>query len=278
MSTGPTHAISGTAAWGAVVVGFGAYDIGHFSPETVVVGAILASGAALLPDLDHPGSTVSRTFGPISKAASKGINTVSHALYRSTRTKRDSNRDGGHRGLTHTVVFALLAGVLTTAIVSATNKWALPILLFFFCGLAVRGLMHKWNPKQDAWAISGSSALLTILCWAWAQDGPKQAPALGIAVITGCVAHYIGDAITEQGCPMLWPVPIMGKLWFPVAPPKLLRMKTGGKVELSLVLPALTIAAVWLTAAALQRTGAIPWLPWDLVPGGWSSIPPVAAG
>ncbi|GAA2818805.1 metal-dependent hydrolase [Crossiella cryophila] len=278
MSTGPTHAISGTAAWGAVVVGFGAYDLGHFTPQTVVVGAIMASGAALLPDLDHPGSTVSRTFGPISKAASKAINTVSHAVYRGTRTKRDSNRDGGHRGLTHTVVFALLAGIGTTAVVQATNRWALPILLFFFCGLAVRGLMHKWCPKRDAWAISGTSALLTILCWSWAQNGPEQAPALGIAVITGCVAHYLGDAITEQGCPMLWPVPIMGRLWFPVAPPKLLRMKTGGKVELSLILPVLTFAAVWLSAAALQRAGAVPWLEWDLLPGGWSSLPPVAAG
>ncbi|MCP2261540.1 LexA-binding, inner membrane-associated putative hydrolase [Streptoalloteichus tenebrarius] len=273
MSTGPTHAISGLAAWAGVTALASGHAIGELTPQAWVVGAALASGAALLPDIDHPSSTVARTFGPFSQAVSGVINTVSGWTYRATKTRKDPKRDGGHRGLTHTVLFALVAGLVTTAIVQAGNRYALPVLMFVFCGLAVRGLMNEWSPKRDAVAIAVASGVLTLACLRWVVEAPENAAAAGIAVMIGCVAHYLGDAITEQGCPMLWPIPIKGKTWFPVAPPKPMRMRTGGAVELSLVLPGLTLLAVYLSAAALQRTGAVPWLGFDLL--GW--LPGAAA-
>src|SRR5882724_8016011 len=103
MATGPTHAISGLLTWSAVTALATDHAIGQLSPRAWVVGAVLSTGAALLPDLDHPQSTVSRTFGSISQGFSSGMNAVSHGIYRLTRTRRDSNRDGGHRGLTHTL-------------------------------------------------------------------------------------------------------------------------------------------------------------------------------
>ncbi|GGM59144.1 membrane protein [Longimycelium tulufanense] len=219
----------------------------------------------MLPDIDHPQSTVARTFGAFSLAFSKIANTVSSWTYRATKTSKDTDRDGGHRGLTHTVVFAVLAGLVTTAIVQAGNRFALPVLMFVFCGLAVRGLLNNWCPKRDALAIIVTSGALTLLCMKWVVAAPENAAAAGIAVMIGCFAHYLGDAITEQGCPMLWPIPIGGRTWYPVAPPKVMRMRTGGAVELSLVLPGLTLLAVWLSAAALQHAGALPWLGFDLL-------------
>ncbi|MDR7302610.1 metal-dependent hydrolase [Haloactinomyces albus] len=260
MATGPTHAMSGLVAWAAVTAMADDHSIGQLSPKTWVVGATLATGAALLPDIDHPQSTVARTFGGMSRGFSAAMSGLSGFLYRLTRTKHDSDRTGTHRGFTHTLVFAVLAGLVTTAIVQTSEGAALGVLMFLFAGLAVRGLMHNWSPKSDALLIAATSLVLTLVCWAWAGDQPSDAAAFGVAVMIGCVAHFIGDAVTEQGCPMLWPLPLGGKTWFPVAPPKLLRMQTGGKVELVLIGPTLTVLAVVLSAVVLYRVGAAPWL------------------
>ncbi|WP_345358020.1 MULTISPECIES: metal-dependent hydrolase [Saccharopolyspora] len=260
MATGPTHAMSGLAAWAAVTAFAGTHAIGQLSPKTWVVGATLAAGAALLPDIDHPKSTVASTFGAVSRGASAAISGFSGFTYRLTRTKRDSNREGTHRGFTHTVVFAVLAGLITTAIVQTSQGAALGVLMFVFAGLAVRGIMHTWCPRRDAILITATSLGLTAACWAWAGDQPTDAAAFGVAVMVGCVAHFIGDAITEQGCPMLWPIPLGGKTWYPVAPPKPMRMRTGGKVEMALIGPGLTVVAVLLSAVVLFRVGAAPWL------------------
>ncbi|MBA8822743.1 membrane-bound metal-dependent hydrolase YbcI (DUF457 family) [Saccharopolyspora lacisalsi] len=260
MATGPTHAMSGLVGWAAVTALAGSHTIGQLSAKTWVVGATLATGAALLPDIDHPKSTVARTFGGMSRGVSAAMSGLSGFMYRLTRTKHDSDREGTHRGFTHTVVFALLAGVTTTAVVQSSDGAALGVLMFVFAGLTVRGLMHNWSPRSDALLIAAVSLVLTIVCWAWAGDQPHQAAAFGVAVMTGCVMHFVGDAITEQGCPMLWPIPLGGKTWFPVAPPKALRMKTGGRVELVLLGPTLTVIAVVLSAVVLYRVGAVPWL------------------
>ncbi|GAA1347126.1 metal-dependent hydrolase [Saccharothrix algeriensis] len=268
MSTGPTHAMSGLLAWAAVTALADHHPIGQLTPQSWAVGAVLATGAALLPDLDHPSSTISRTFGPISGGASALINSISSFVYRTTRTRKDSNRDGGHRGLTHTLAFAVAAAVGTTAVVQQSQKWALPVLMFVFAGLAVRGIMNDWCPKKDALLITVVSAVITGVCLAWTAQTAASAAACGVAVGVGCVAHYLGDAITEQGCPILWPIPLAGKTWFPVAPPKVLRMQTGGKVEMTVVGPLITLLSVWLSAAALQQAGALPFLGGiDLLPG-----------
>ncbi|MGW0892556.1 metal-dependent hydrolase [Saccharopolyspora gloriosae] len=275
MATGPTHAMSGLAAWSAVTALADTHLIGQLSPKTWVVGATLASGAALLPDIDHPKSTVASTFGAVSRGVSSLFSGISGFMYRLTRTKRDSDREGTHRGFTHTVVFAILAGLVTTAIVQSSNGTALGVLMFAFAGLAVRGIMHTWSSQKDALLIAVASLALTLACWYWAGDQPTEAAAFGVAVMLGCVAHFIGDAITEQGCPMLWPVPLDGKTWFPVAPPKAMRMRTGGKVEMVLVGPAMTIIAVVLGSVVLYRVGAAPWVATlNLPPEIMSWLPP----
>jgi membrane-bound metal-dependent hydrolase YbcI (DUF457 family) len=259
--------MSGLLSWAAITALAANHPIGHLQPQSWAVGAVLATGAALLPDLDHPQSTVSRTFGPLTQGISGGVNTISALVYRTTRTRRDSNRDGGHRGLTHTLVFALISAVATTAIVQTSQKWALPLLMFVFAGLAVRGIMNEWDSKSDALLITVASAAITWACIAWTAQTPASAAACGVAVGIGCIAHYLGDAITEQGCPMLWPIPLGGKTWFAVAPPKIMRMKTGGKVEMAVVGPIITVLSVWLSAAALQHAGALPFLgSFDLLP------------
>jgi membrane-bound metal-dependent hydrolase YbcI (DUF457 family) len=156
--------------------------------------------------------------------------------------------------------------------VQTSQKWALPVLMFFFAGLAIRGILHKWDGKHDALYITLLSIGLTALCLVWTEQTSANAAACGVAVGIGCVAHYLGDAITEQGCPILWPIPLGGKTWYPVAPPKVMRMKTGGRVELSIIAPLITLVSVWLGLAALQHTGALPFLSGvNLIPWGEAS-------
>src|SRR6266487_1729780 len=50
MATGPTHAMSGLLAWSAVTALATGHAIGQLSPRAWVVGAVLSTGAALLPD------------------------------------------------------------------------------------------------------------------------------------------------------------------------------------------------------------------------------------
>jgi membrane-bound metal-dependent hydrolase YbcI (DUF457 family) len=127
--------------------------------------------------------------------------------------------------------------------------------------------MNDWCPQKDALLITVVSGAITVVCVAWTAQTPASAAACGVAVGIGCVAHYLGDAITEQGCPILWPIPLGGKTWFPVAPPKIMRMQTGGTVEMAIVGPLITLLSVWLSAAALQQAGALPFLSgFDLLP------------
>jgi membrane-bound metal-dependent hydrolase YbcI (DUF457 family) len=83
-------------------------------------------------------------------------------------------------------------------------------------------------------------------------------------VFTGCLAHCLGDAITEDGCPFLWPVPLGLRLWRPLGLPTPLRYRTGGKVEMLFIGPLCTVLSVWLAAIALQQMHLISWL--DNVP------------
>lgn len=258
MATGPTHATSGIVAWAGI--GILAQTQGtHLSAQEWTVGAILAAGAALLPDCDHGSATVAQTFGPLTKVMADGMHWVSHLIYRTTRLRRDANKAGGHRTFTHTLVFAALAGILTTAVAQSTKHWALPVLMVFMCGIAVRGLLHDWTPRGHAIGNFVVSVTVSVLCWHWAYHEPRLAPLAGAAVATGCVAHLLGDAITLEGCPILWPVPIGFKTWYPLGLPKFMRMRTGGRVELLVVLPALTIAALYLSGTALYHLGVAPW-------------------
>lgn len=136
---GVSHATSG-AALGLAVVGF--------VPRLVAVqptaGSILTfagvcAGAALLPDLDHPSSEATRRFSVASWLASRVVRPLSALVHDLTRGRRDTGR-GTHRGLTHTVVGAVLLGV---AVNLASGGWGEPVLLgtLFVClALAIKGL------------------------------------------------------------------------------------------------------------------------------------------
>lgn len=60
----------------------------------------------------------------------------------------------------------------------------------------------------------------------WLFSAPGQEYLwLGLPIVLGALVHDIGDALTVSGCPILWPIPLGRKRWYPVGPPKVMRFR-----------------------------------------------------
>ena len=147
MVMGPTHAMSGAAAGlilPSILPGMTA------TPAVSLSFAGVCAGAALLPDIDSPGSTVSRSLGALTWGLSKVVNKVSWAFYSATSGPKDNHRDGGHRTLTHTGAFAVVVSIGVTALTGWGGRYAVLAVLFFMASLAIRGLLNDWA-KNNGW-------------------------------------------------------------------------------------------------------------------------------
>ena len=251
---GVSHALSG-AALGLAVAGFVPQMVGITpSAGSVLTFAAVCAGAALLPDLDHPSSMATRRFAVASWVACHLVRPLSGLVYNLTKGRRDTGR-GTHRGLTHTVAGAVLLGL---AVNFASARWGTPVLvgtLFVCIALAIKGL-DELVPGPPSLVIAAG---LTYAVEVYVPGGTAgTAGWLGTAVMLGMVVHSIGDAVTESGAPLLWPLPIRGRRWYPVGGPRPLRFRTGGAVEAWVVAPALTVAV--LVLAALVVPGVAPLL------------------
>ncbi|MFI2076276.1 MULTISPECIES: metal-dependent hydrolase [Streptomyces] len=245
---GPAHSLSGAAAW--LGVGAAAAGVGHPMPWPVlVIGALICAGAALAPDLDHKSATISRSFGPLSRILCGIIDQLSHAVYKATRAKGDPRRNGGHRTLTHTALWAVLIGAGASALAVTGGRWAVLGILFVHMVLAVEGLL--WRAARTSsdvlvWLLGATSAwiLAGILdrpgngsTWLFTGTGQEYLW-LGLPIVLGALVHDIGDALTVSGCPILWPLPIARKRWYPLGPPKAMRFRAGSRVEVKVLMPA----------------------------------------
>lgn len=259
---GPAHSLSGAAAWLGVGAAAAAYD--RPMPWPVLVGgAFICAGAALAPDLDHKAATISRAFGPVSKGLCGVIDKLSAAVYKATRMKGDPRRSGGHRTLTHTWVWALLIGAGTSALAVLGGRWAVLAVLFVHMVLAIEGLL--WRAARVSsdilvWLLGAASAwiLSDILAeqganWFFSEPG-QEFLWLGIPVVLGALVHCAGDALTVSGCPVLWPIPLGRKRWYPLGPPKFLRFRAGAWVEIKVLMP------VFMVLGGLGGAGALGYL------------------
>lgn len=244
---GRTHALTGWCAGLALAPAVGADTL-----HQAVVFAAVTAGFALLPDLDHPGARASRLFGPLTGALSWVLRRASAAVYQLTKGPRDERRSGTHRHLTHTLLFAVGLGALTAAGTEAGGPWAVACIALLALLLA-EGALGDWLLP-----VSGGAVL-----W-WVGSTPngiaELAPLggwLGIAVAAGCFTHCLGDALTESGCPFLFPIPIAGETWYELRPPSWLRFRTGHTAELVVIFPAFAVLAVLLLPGAFTFVGEL---------------------
>jgi membrane-bound metal-dependent hydrolase YbcI (DUF457 family) len=216
---GHTHAITGVTAWLAVTPVIDA--TAGLTYGEIGLGAALAAGAAMIPDLDCPGSTICRTYGPITNLPSRVISWFAR----------------GHRKGTHSL---LGISVFTAAAwwCQALGGWPQAVLLWILLGVAARGLGIAVPRHQSLTAfvhcvtMAGVTALVL-------SSGLETGTVLPWAMGIGCAAHIAGDMLTEEGCPLLWPLSR--------SPFGLRVIETGGWVE-RVIAGAAFVAAVVLAA------------------------------
>lgn len=242
-------------AWSGMAVGLAVGLLTEAPPALGITNAALVAGAALLPDIDQPQATVARVFGPLSQAFARQVNDVSAAVYEHTATPFDDDRDGGHRGLTHTLVFAAALGLL--AGLAAQWTAGLAVVLFLCVSLALRGLLGNAARRYGWLATTTVAGALTAVLVMSLPEGYGTGQ-LGLLVGLGCAVHCWGDSLTLSGCPWLFPIKINGQRWYPIGTPEFLRFRAGGTAERAVVLPG------WIAGAAA--------LAFTYVPGGWTAL------
>lgn len=230
MCLGHTHALSGLVTGTAV----GMYAshvriehvaLGHLSPGHLAIFAGLTAGAAVLPDIDHPDSTLARSFGFLTKGFAWLVGKIS----------------GGHRHLTHAILgiagFTVLAWLAVKFRLDIGGKIALAL----FLSLIIAGALY-------ALAVHGHGADVLAIAAAIALVIRGYGLALvAIAVCLGCVTHVLGDMLTVQGCPLLYPF----SDWHFRLLPEPLAFTTGTWPELWVLDPALAAGLGWLIYQAV---------------------------
>src|SRR3984957_3885242 len=94
---GRDHALSGAVVFAALAPSL------HVTVAHLAAGVVLTAGAGVLPDIDHPDSTISRSFGFLTEWFAWLVDRVS----------------GGHRHGTH----SLVGIAVFTATAWAANAW-----------------------------------------------------------------------------------------------------------------------------------------------------------
>lgn len=202
------HAVSGWAA-GALLIPVLAVD--QTATAAVAVAAV-AGGWALWPDLDQGGikgdqvhgSTAARTWGPVTALMAAGVGKAA-----------DGHRNGTH-SLPGVAVFTLLAWLATLHPVSTSILVALSVGL----GLRAASWLIPGRREKD-WtinlAVSAAVAYALVFGTAWQSTPLPLVGQVGFTVTpvefgwlpavaaVGMLAHILGDMLTPEGCPLLWP-------------------------------------------------------------------------
>lgn len=211
---GHSHALSGLAA-GAATLPWAPVE----GTVAQVAWVAAVGGFAMLPDLDHSGSTVSDMWGPVTDVPSGAIGRLAQG-----------HRWGTHDAILGPVVFGALA------IAAAGAFWSSLLLMALAIGLALRAL-HFVIPGRTENTVVGN----LILSWggAWLLMAHSPNPAwLPWAVALGVLTHIAGDALTTAGVP----VPL---IWiFRRCRLKLLPIRTGATVEKVVLVPLFVLATV----------------------------------
>jgi len=216
---GRSHFVSGIVAFEATAAQM------HYTPTQAITGAIVVSSAALLPDIDHSRATISRTYGPITVGASRLIATLA----------------GGHRRGTHSLAGIGLLGLIAQACVMYRHQLAgmvvLSAILIVTLAAGVRVLrIPGWIDDMAPIPVVIAGVCLTNI----------DLTAVPVALVIGCLAHVLGDCLTNSGCPILWPLSDE-RLKFGL-------FKTGKRFEKWVVFPVLVLAAYVLGAWKVWAT------------------------
>lgn len=176
---------AGHARLGATVA-LGVGVAAGWRPELALASAATVAGAALLPDVDEPGSTVARLAGPVSEATAWVTGRVC----------------GGHRQASHSLLAATAAGLATWGLGHLALAPGVPasvVPLGLCLALAARSLLPPGLRAGHLTALVAAAAVT------WWMAGHMSLGWLPLAVAAGWALHLPGDMLTAGGVPLLWP-------------------------------------------------------------------------
>ena len=177
------HALSGAVVWLAAAP----MDPGV---AELSAGMLVAAGAALLPDLDTPTSTLARALGTPTRLLARVVGRLA----------------GGHRAGTHSLLAVVAAWTGLSWVVQ--TPWgrfvaAVVCLVCLALVLHVLGSRHvRGRQALDPLPVA-VAALLVVLGAVTLETIAFIAPAVGL----GVAAHVLGDLLSDRGVPLLWPWP-----------------------------------------------------------------------
>lgn len=241
---GRSHALSGVLA----VTLAGAYLA--VPPGALLVLGMVVPGSSLLPDVDHARSTVSSTYGPLTRGFSKLV---------------------GHRQITHSVPGVLVLGTALYGALAvrdgAADQWEpavriaaqiasygfvclvliLVLAAFIRLGRGLPGAVGRWFRRSWFDDLAPVPFVGSIVIFS-----DLDLSLVPVAVMAGCVIHMFGDMITKMGLPILWPLS-KSKV-------RLASIKAGGKIERFLIVPLMIIGIAWSAGVIV----------WPYLVGFWS--------
>lgn len=224
----------GHVASGVMVGAVSSLALPDLDLYSAVPWILAVAGASILPDIDAPGSTVSRMWGPVSngiavpgtKVRVPGISTVVSKL------------SGGHRAGTHSLLGVVLVAVLFAVLALHPIGTGIGTALGTGLVLSIVGVLVPGKQVFEYWPIN-----LGISVLAGAGMVLAPVPVLGqylwLAMAVGTLTHILGDMLTVSGCP----------LWYPWSSrrDRFFRLRAGGKFEPALILLFLVVAGLTIT-------------------------------
>lgn len=251
---GMTHALSACALVLALIAFaplFMEKVLGVWQISFVALLCLALIGGALMPDLDNTNSSANSALGFVGDGISAVMRATAPIVKNMVHTKYDKDLDNPHRSFYHTGVSAILVGGLgaaACAIPGMTGKICAMVLAFIGAHVALSTLLKGALKKAAGKSNKIIGALLplvfslAVVAALWFTL-PKTVPywEIGVAFGLGWLVHILGDMCTTSGVPILWPVPIRGKMWYDV---RLLKIKAGGAVENVLFIPLFTIIII----------------------------------
>jgi membrane-bound metal-dependent hydrolase YbcI (DUF457 family) len=207
---GKTHALTGAATVAVVW----AASHGVYLPTEVAIGGTTLIGATMLPDIDHPNSTASRTFGPITGTFCWVVGKLT----------------GGHRRGTHSITGVAVLGILAYVGLSFRHSLAGALVIIPMI-LALASLVRLF--KIPGW-LDDLAPVPIVLALVILTSVPLWY--VPYALAAGCLVHIAGDLITKVKIPIFWPFSPTGYA--------LNLIKTNGFTERWIITPACLITIV----------------------------------
>jgi hypothetical protein len=150
-----------------------------FSDLPVLAALLLAfacgfamAGAAAISDWDHPNSTVTTAFGPLSYQVHLAVLELHYMVCALSIHGGNRKPPGPHRGITHWWPAPLVTGGAVTA-GCAYSKWALFGVLVVLYTVAIRGLtVPDYMPREHdtvrhRWSMITAHGILDLLPFMW---------------------------------------------------------------------------------------------------------------